>query len=463
MSLDTSATPLGARNATLTDLAVLLREQQARKVDVVASSAAIRARYGQLVVDGTAPVLGEHGVTLTTGTYTPTNVCDQGVADKLGIPVAYLRRTREERPDLYDANVNGWLDGDERRFLLRCLRGDNGTGIARAFLSDGYKFIDNLDVLMAVLDGVRQSGAPVQVDGCDLTERRMYVRVVCEQVRVLAPALLAGYRSPFTGASGADNPVVFAGFVITNSETGCGAFSLTPRLVVQVCRNGMTITRDAMRVVHLGERLDQGVVSWSDNTRDKTLALITAKTTDAVGTFLDSGYVQRTVRAMEKDAGHPVTDPEEAVRTVSQRLRFTEAQQKDILNHFIRGGDVTAGGVRLILLRLVAEVSPALDHLLRRTAADPQLEAAAGYEVGRTGVLCHVERVLVAHVDHCRADLDPAGARANRRQQRERRSQPPREMVHAEVRAVRAELFGGNGQVDRLQQRVRCRPRTRAG
>jgi len=71
----------------------------------------------------------------------------------------------------------------------------------------------------------------------------MYVRVVCEQVRVLAPAMLAGYRSPFTGAAGAENPVVFAGFVLTNSETGCGAFTLTPRLVVQVCRNGMTITR----------------------------------------------------------------------------------------------------------------------------------------------------------------------------------------------------------------------------
>ena len=377
MSLDTSAAPLGARNATLTDLAVLLREQQARKVDVVASSAAIRARHGQLVVDGTAPVLGEDGVTLTTGTYTPTNVCDQGVADKLGIPVAYLRRTREERPDLYDANVNGWLDGDERRFLLRCLRGENGSGVARAFLSDGYKFIDNLDVLMAVLDGVRQSGTPVQVDGCDLTERRMYVRVVCEQVRALAPALLAGYRSPFTGASGADNPVVFAGFVITNSETGCGAFSLTPRLVVQVCRNGMTITRDAMRVVHLGERLDQGVVTWSDNTRDKTLALITAKTTDAVGTFLDSGFVQRTVRAMEKDAGHPVNDPEEAVRTVSQRLRFTDAQQKDILNHFIRGGDVTAGGV----MHAVTSVARTLDDADTAHEMESQalraLEAAA--------------------------------------------------------------------------------------
>jgi hypothetical protein len=115
--------------------------------------------------------------------------------------------------------------------------------------------------------------------------------------------------------------------------------------VVQVCRNGLTITRDAMRAVHLGERLDEGVVTWSGNTRDKTLALITAKTTDAVTTFLDPSYVEHAVRQIEKDAGHPVTDPQETVRTVSQRLRFTDAQCSDILAHFIRGGDVTAGGV----------------------------------------------------------------------------------------------------------------------
>ena len=59
---------------------------------------------------------------MTAGTYTPTEVCDQGLADKLGIPAAYLRRMREQRPDLYDANVNGWLDGDDRKFLIRCLR-----------------------------------------------------------------------------------------------------------------------------------------------------------------------------------------------------------------------------------------------------------------------------------------------------------------------------------------------------
>ena len=139
--------------------------------------------------------------------------------------------------------------------------------------------------------------------------------------------------------------MVFAGFVISNSETGCGAFTLTPRLVAQVCRNGMTITRDAIRAVHLGEPLSEGVVTWSGNTQDKTLALITAKTTDAVAAFLDPGYVQAAVAQIERDAGHELADPPEAVRTVSQRLRFTDAQQNDILAHFIRGGDVTAGGV----------------------------------------------------------------------------------------------------------------------
>jgi hypothetical protein len=134
------------------------------------------ARHHQRRLD--AADLGPDGVTMTTGTYIPTEVCDQGIADNLGIPAAYLRRPREHKPGLYDANVNAWLDGDDCRFLLRCLRpaSVDGPGAARAFLSEGYKIIDNLDVLLAVLDGVRQASAPVQVDGCDLTERRMYVR-----------------------------------------------------------------------------------------------------------------------------------------------------------------------------------------------------------------------------------------------------------------------------------------------
>jgi hypothetical protein len=83
--------------------------------------------------------------------HTPTEVCDQGLADKLGIPGAYLRRLCAEHPALYDANDNGWLERSGKRYLIRALRGDSGGAVARAFLSDGYKIIDNLDVLMAAL------------------------------------------------------------------------------------------------------------------------------------------------------------------------------------------------------------------------------------------------------------------------------------------------------------------------
>jgi cell wall-associated NlpC family hydrolase len=84
--------------------------------------------------------------------------------------------------------------------------------------------------------------------------------------------------------------VVFAGFAVANSETGCGACTITPRLVAQVCANGMTITRDAMRAVHLGERVEEGI-RWSGDTLDRQLTLVTAKARDAVTAFLSPGYV----------------------------------------------------------------------------------------------------------------------------------------------------------------------------
>ena len=78
-------------------------------------------------------------------------------------------------------------------------------------------------------------------------------------------------------------------------------------------------------------------------------------------------------------------------------------------------------GVALALGRLIAEIAPAIDHLLGRAAADAELQPAAGDEIGGACVLGHVERVLVAHVDHGGADLDVAGPGADRGKQRERR------------------------------------------
>lgn len=335
------------RNAGLEDLVDMLRNQHARKIDMVVSAGSITSEEADLSVTGLEGILDQDGVTDPNGLYTPTRVCDEGISEKLRIPLAYLRRMREERPDLYDANVNGWLhsEDEQRRFLLRGFRGDDGgVGIARAFLSDSYSIMDNLDVLMATLDGVRAAGVDTEIVGCDLTDRRMYVKIAAPQVQALAPTMLANYRSPFTGASGADNPVIFAGFQVSNSEVGSGAFTIVPRLTVQVCNNGMTVTKDAMRAVHLGSRLDEGVIAWSRDTQEKNLALVTAKARDAVSSFLSSEYLTEVVGKMEANAGAEVTHLDE-VTEVTQKLRYTEEQQDLILQHFSKAGSWTKGGI----------------------------------------------------------------------------------------------------------------------
>jgi dsDNA-binding SOS-regulon protein len=342
-----TVSPEAARNATLEDLVATLQGQQPRKLDVVAGAAAIRSEGGVIRLSGTEWAINEDGAVQQDGLYRPTDVCDTGISAKLRIPLDYLRRMRNEVPALYDANVNGWLERDDRKFMLRCFRPDDdgGEGVARAFVSNSYGIIDYLDALTSALAGVRQAGVPVVIDGCDLTEKRMYVRVVCEAVQALAPSLLAGYRSPYSGETGTDNPTVFAGFVISDSEVGHGQFSITPRLVAQVCRNGMTITRDAVGKQHLGARLDEGIVRWTDETRQKELALITAQARDTVATFLDTGYVVAKLAEMEEQAGIRVKEPIDTIEHVSKGLAFTEEQQKDVLSFFFRSDQLTAGGV----------------------------------------------------------------------------------------------------------------------
>jgi hypothetical protein len=370
--MSTTDTQLISRNASLSDLVSLLREQQAAKFDVVVPAAGLRSHGGIWEIAGTGPaVLDAEGVTAHPGRFLPTGTCDAGIADKLGIPVGYVRRLREEHVGLYDANVNGWLERQpDRRLLVRTLRADAGDGIARAVLSERYRFVDNLDVLLAVLDGIRSAGADVEVRRCDLTERRMYVQIASQSVAAQADVLLRNYVSPFTGARGADNPLVFAGFVLSNSETGHGSFSITPRLIAQVCGNGYTITKDAMREVHLGGRLDAGVVQWSAGTQQAAIALITRQAADATATFLTGDYLRRSLDDIEQRAGVPVRDVPATLKYVAGQCRFTDEQQSTILDHFIGGADRTAGGV----LQAVT------------SAAQVQDDADAAYEMERLGL-----------------------------------------------------------------------------
>jgi len=367
-----TATPaLALRNGTIADMINLLADQYENRQDMIQTARGIRAEGGNLIIAGaTTELLWDQGVTTGEGVYLPTEVCDEEVADKLGIPLAYVRRMRETHPALWDANVNGWLERDpSRKFMIRTFPSVAGQpGIARAFLSDKYQIIDNYDVLTAALRGIKVAAVGVDILGCDLTERRMHVRAVARDLDQAAPQLLDRYRAP-NGDRGADNPMVGMGFRLKNSELGSGAFSIAPYVVIRVCTNGMTVTKDAQRVVHIGAGKDVGTIQWSADTNRKHLDLITAKTTDAVRAFLQPEYLAEFIAGISEQAATPITDPNNTITQVCKRLKFTEEQRTAIFHGFITGGDVTAMGV-MQAVTSVAQRQPSGD-----TAAEMEARA----------------------------------------------------------------------------------------
>lgn len=366
------------RNSDLAELANALKDHQRRAVDVVAPSSAIRMSGGNVVVQGVEPVMDDNGVTDVNGLYKPTRVGLEGMATRLEIGTKYLRRCASENLPLMDANVNGWMEHPtyaDKKFMLRLLRSDSPSpdavdGVVRAFLSDSYRTIDNFDVLLATLSGMERAGIVDPLISADLTERRMVVKVTCPQIAIHAPELLKDYRNPFgdgeralghwtpdmvaraagiegQGYKPGEEPVIFAGFQISNSETGGGAFRITPRLEVRVCRNGLTIVAESTKEIHLGAKLDSGVIEWSEATRQANIQLVMAQTSDAVRKFLSPDYVGKKVTTLEKAAGIEVkpADAIEVIASVSKTCGFTASEQDSILNMFMAGQAFSALGV----------------------------------------------------------------------------------------------------------------------
>jgi len=381
------------RNASLTDLASTLRSQLDRRLDVVVPAKVLRSVNGDITVPGTVGLVGPDGVTSVDGMFRPTVVGIEGLSSKLNIPSAYLKRLAHTDDEgghvaLFDDNINGWLERSTDKWLLRLMKHDRddapNDGVLRAVLSDSYRTIDNWDVLLATLDGVQAAGITGAEVKADLTTRRMYVRIMSKQITANAQALVSDYRSPFDNRRRGDQlPLVWAGLVITNSEVGNGAFNIVPEITFEVCTNGMTITKDAMRKVHLGARLDEGVVNWSAKTVRQNLALVKSQTADAVAQFLSAEYVQSKVDAMTREAGIEIDEPAVVIAKVSQQMGYTKAQGDTILDMFIKGGSVTAGGVMQAVTATAQAIEDGDDaYALESSAMDAMSLAAA---IGGTG------------------------------------------------------------------------------
>lgn len=376
------------RRGDLASLVELLQHQHAHKADLVVPMSRIHFEHGELILDGFEPHIDERGVTEVNGAFRMTGLADAQLGNVLDIPTKYVRKLRAQHVELLDTNFNelAIMADPEKKVLVRTLYGTDplypdSNGIVRAVLSDKYGIRDNLDTVLALLEGMRAAGLnETHIRRCDLTDDRLYLRVTAPEYSVKAEKLLENYRSPFAGRGDAvaDHPrVVYAGLLVTNSETGGGALTITPEILVPICGNGLIINVDAMRKIHLGRKLDEGQIEWSAETIDASNELVKQQVKDAVASFMNVDYVTRTVAKLEQTSAVPLEDAQGAIEAVGKKLAYSQDEMKGILDHFIKGGQLTAGGVMHAVTsyaQVIEDVDRANDFAA--TGVDAMLTAA---------------------------------------------------------------------------------------
>jgi len=337
MEMQTTAAPKSSAEH-LGGLVSRLELQKVQKRDFIVPASELRyTPEGRMIIEKK-----RSGLTDLRGNFLNDN-CHAQVADKLQIPVAYYKRMMQTNPELLASNINGWLGQSSNKYLLRTFDTDpEQPGIARAFLSDRYNMMDNYDVLLAALEAIKKMGVRVQISKAEVTDRRMYLHVSCPELEINAESFLRGYMKEEGAAAGNG---IFTGFVLTNSEVGLGTFEIRPRATIVKCMNGLVGTDDRFRRVHLGAKLDEGEVLWSERTKRKNYELIISQTQDAVRTFLSTDYLNGMIQKVAEAHKIQLEHPYDTCQNVCRELSIGEEHKKGILSYFMADGDHRASGV----------------------------------------------------------------------------------------------------------------------
>jgi hypothetical protein len=203
------------------------------------------------------------------------------MANKLGIPVQFLKGVMEERPatvaEIMESVKYRMGDG---RFMLREV-----DGKVRAVLSDHYKDIDQARVIQNFLKSVQETGA-VPLSG-ELTDRRFVLRAIIGEILQPIPteALVLGVH-------------------LSSSDYGAGALQMSVFQIRMWCTN-TAIGEQLFRQIHLGGQQDgdDGLINPSARTNSLRNLTALSEMKDAMQTILSPESRDQIMEAWRIAAG----------------------------------------------------------------------------------------------------------------------------------------------------------------
>lgn len=256
----------------------------------------------------------------------------------LKIPAAYYDRMLTSNPELLAQNVNSWFQRNPAKRMLRTM-----DGTARAFLSNRYRRIDNLEIAQMVLPIIGQmKGA--RFESCQITDSRMYLKVVNTRLE----------------AEVVPGDIVQAGVIISNSEVGQGSVCIQPLVYRLVCSNGMIINDAQTRRNHVGRvnETEESFQLYSEETliaEDKAFVM---KIQDTVKAAVEEARFSQVVGMMQtaKQAAMDTRDVPGIVRLASREFHITEDESTGVLQHLIEGKDLSLYGLSNAITRYSQDV-----------------------------------------------------------------------------------------------------------
>lgn len=279
-----------------------------------------------------------------------TDLFHRQIGAALSIPAKYYDLMRKEKPDLLAQNVNGWLQDRDQSYMIRSM--DYGEGrMARAFLSDRYRRIDNLEVASAVLPLF--AGQPdVEIISSEVTESKLYIKVVNHRLEKACVG-----------------DTVQAGVVIANSEVGLGAVSVLPLIYTLACTNGMVVSSLGERKAHVGRQTKglEDFIAYSDDTLEAEDKAFMLRLRDATLAAIEETRFSQIVDTLAKAADAPITGRvQDVIELTGKNYGLNQGEQDSILNYLIQGGDLSLYG----LANAITRSSQDVDSYDRATALE---------------------------------------------------------------------------------------------
>lgn len=325
---------------TIVELATEIQRQQAAKKDYLVDTRA-------LVMTDTA------GLTFADHALTVGGTAHDQIATNLGIPKKYYDRMLAEKPDLLANNVNAWFQKYPARQMVRTL-----DGRARAMLSDKYRPMDNAELAEAVLPVLSELGC--EILSSEITEKRLYIKAIDRQVlREIPEGRHLGDGTHTIVRARQLHPSV----TISNSEIGLGSMNIQGGTFDQFCTNLAIFGERSMKKYHVGSKAaefaeEQIYAMLTAETRQLNDAALWATVRDVVRGAFDVARFDALVGKITSSQGQPITgDVVKVLDVTAERFKLNDGERKSVLDHLIRGGDLSRFGLYNAVTRTAEDVA----------------------------------------------------------------------------------------------------------